>query len=95
MSKSVRIRTEIGKDKSIDVLLEQDFESLEILSLKLLQSDIYTRPCSDYGVIVGRISINDGYGIPNAKVSVFVPLDAVDELDPIKIGRAHVWTPVT
>lgn len=83
MSKSVRIRTEVGKDKQINVLLEQDFESLEILSLKLLQSDIYTRPCSDYGVIVGRVSINNGYGIPNAKVSVFIPLDANDELDPI------------
>ena len=79
MSNSFRIRTEVGKDKSIKVQLEQDFESLEILSLKILQSQIYTRVCSDYGVVVGRVTANNGYGIPNAKVSIFIPLSEDDE----------------
>lgn len=83
MSKSYRIRTTPGVDKSINVLLDQDFEYLEILSLKLLQSEIYTRQCSDYGVIVGRVSVNNGFGIPNAKVSVFIPLDNQDSIDPV------------
>jgi hypothetical protein len=78
MSNSYRIRTQVGVDKYINVELEQDFESLEILSLKILQSQIYTRQCSDYGVVIGRISVNDGYGIPNAKVSVFIPLSEED-----------------
>lgn len=83
MSKSYRIRTTPGVDKSLNVLIDQEFDYLEILSLKLLQSEIYTRQCSDYGVIVGRVSVNNGFGIPNAKVSVFIPLDDQDELDPV------------
>jgi hypothetical protein len=63
MSNSYRIRTQVGVDKSINVQLEQDFEFLEILSLKITQSQIYTRQCSDYGVVVGRLTANDGFSI--------------------------------
>ena len=83
MSNSYRIRTEVGKDKSIKVQLEQDFEFLEILSLKIVQSQVYARPCSDYGVVIGRVSVNDGFGLPNCKVSIFVPLSDEDSLNPI------------
>ncbi len=83
MPKSYRIRTEVGKDKSIKVQLEQDFESLEILSLKILQSDIYNRVCADYGVVIGRITANNGLGLPNCKVSVFIPLTTEDEENPV------------
>jgi hypothetical protein len=83
MPKSYRIRTQVGVDKHINVKLEQDFDFLEILSLKINQSDIYIRPCSDYGVIVGRVSANNGFGLPNAKVSVFIPLSDEDENNPI------------
>jgi len=83
MSKSYRIRTKVGVDTSIKVLIDQEFEHLEILSLKILQTDIYTRQCADYGVIVGRVSVNNGFGVPNAKVSVFIPLDSKDQADPI------------
>jgi len=83
MSKSYRIRTKVGVDTSLKVLIEQEFEHLEILSLKILQSDIYTRQCADYGVVVGRVSVNNGFGLPNAKVSIFLPLDSVDQTNPI------------
>lgn len=83
MPKSYRIRTQVGVDKYINVNLEQDWESLEILSLKILANDVYTRFCSDYGVVTGRVFVNNGFGIPNAKVSVFIPLEAADELDPV------------
>jgi len=83
MSNSYRIRTTPGVDKSVKVTLEQDFEFLEILSLKVLQSQVYTRVCSDYGVIVGRVSVNNGFGIPNAKVSVFIPLEDSDSGNPV------------
>ena len=83
MSKSYRVRTQPGVDKSIKVLIDQEFDYLEILSLKILQSDIYTRQCADYGVIVGRVSVNNGFGIPNVKVSVFIPIDNQDQSDPI------------
>lgn len=83
MPKSYRIRTQPGVDKSIQIKLDQDFEFLEILSLKILQSDIYTRLCSDYGVVVGRVLTNGGTGLPNAKVSVFIPISEEDQLNPI------------
>jgi hypothetical protein len=83
MPKSYRIRTDVGVDKSVNISIDQEFEYLEILSLKVLQSDIYTRVCSDYGVVIGRVSVNDGFGIPNAKVSIFVPLSTEDADNPI------------
>jgi hypothetical protein len=83
MSKSYRIRTKVGVDTSLKVLIEQEFEHLEILSLKILQSDIYTRQCSDYGVIIGRVSVNNGFGVPNAKISIFIPIDSEDQKNPI------------
>jgi len=83
MSKSYRVRTKVGVDTSLKVLIEQEFEHLEILSLKILQSDIYTRQCADYGVIIGRVSVNNGFGIPNAKVSIFIPIDSKDQRNPI------------
>jgi hypothetical protein len=83
MSKSYRIRTSIGTDRNIRVNINQDFDFLEILSLKLRQEDVYTRFCADYGVVAGRVIVNGGYGIPNANVSIFVPLDEIDENDPV------------
>ena len=37
MPKSYRIRTQVGVDKYINVKLDQDFDFLEILSLKINQ----------------------------------------------------------
>lgn len=73
-----RIKTEIGVNKQIDVTLEQDFDFLEILSLKISQQQIYDRNCADYGVVVGRITANNGFGLPNVKVSIFVPIREED-----------------
>ena len=65
MGQSYRIPTEVGVNKTINLQLDQEFEFLEILSIKIQQSDIYTRSCADYGVIVGRVSANNGFGLPN------------------------------
>ena len=83
MPNSYRIRTDLGINKSINVSIDQEFEYLEILSLKVLQSEIYTRVCSDYGVIIGRVSVNNGFGLPNVKVSVFIPLTEEDSVNSI------------
>ena len=83
MPKSYRIRTEVGVDKYINVNLEQDWESLEVLSMKILANDLYTRMCADYGVVVGRVYVNNGFGLPNARVSVFIPLDDADLTNPV------------
>lgn len=82
MGQSYRLRTTPGVDENIVVQVDQDFEQLEVLSLKIRQRDVYPRMCSDYGVVAGRVFANKGYGIPNAKVSIFVPLLPEDENNP-------------
>lgn len=77
--KSYRIRTNIGEDKVVQTSLSQDIEFLEILSLKLNQKDTYKLHVSNYGIIVGRVLANDAFGIPNAKVSIFIKLKDEDK----------------
>lgn len=87
MSNTIRIRTTPnGGDKFVKVKIDQEFDFIEILSLKISQEDAYKKYCSDYGVIVGRVSINNGFGVPNAKVSVFIPLDEIDKNNPLIKG---------
>lgn len=76
-NKSYRIRTTVGRetDSFLDVHLDQDYESLEILSIKISDKDTYKLHNSDYGVIVGRVLANGNFGVPNAKISVFIPAD--------------------
>lgn len=78
-----RINTNLNGDKRVTVELKQDYDLLEILSLKFTQQDAYTSLCADYGVVCGRISVNKGLGVSNARVSIFVPLQEADENDPI------------
>ena len=78
-----RISTNIGKDQKVTVELKQDYDFLEILSLKFTQQEAYTSICADYGVVCGRITANNGLGIPNARVSIFVPLSDEDSEDPV------------
>lgn len=68
--------------KSIPVSLEQDFNIHNALNLNLSNSGNYNRPCGDRGIIVGRVSINNGFGVANAKVSVFIPISAEDRERP-------------
>lgn len=82
MSKSIRIKTTPnGGDKYIKVNLDQDFDFLEVLSLKITQEEAYKNFCSDYGVVVGRVIVSSGFGVPNAKVSIFVPISEEDASD--------------
>ena len=83
MGQSYRIRTELGVNKTVNVSLEQDFEFLEILSLQIQQTDVYNRDCANYGVVVGRVTANNGFGLPNARISVFIPVSDVDESNPL------------
>ena len=79
MSKSIRIRTTPGQSKNVQIKVDQDFDFLEILSLKISQEDLYNTFCANYGVVVGRVIANEGFGVPNSKVSVFVPISSEDE----------------
>ena len=76
-NKSYRIRTTVGQeaDSFLDVHLDQEYDSFEILSLKISDRDTYKLHNADYGVIVGRVLANGNFGVPNAKISVFIPAD--------------------
>ena len=82
-NKTYRIRTKVGddSDKVIQVKLDQHYDSFEILSLKIDQTNNYKTYESDYGVVVGRVLANGGFGIPNAKVSIFIESDGNDNLE--------------
>lgn len=82
-NRTYRIRTKIGDDadKVINVKLDQHYDSFEILSLKINQSNNYKFYESDYGVVVGRVLANGGFGIPNAKVSIFIESDDNDDME--------------
>lgn len=81
MDKSYRIHTNIISDTLLKVNMQQDFDFLEILSLKLRQKDAYRLHSSNYGVIIGRVLANDAFGIPNAKISIFIERDKNDTSD--------------
>lgn len=92
MEKSYRIHTKIASDTVLNVNMQQDFDFLEVLSLKLRQADAYKLHSSNYGVIVGRVLANDAFGIPNAKVSVFVERD---DSDSTELENIYPYTDVT
>ena len=88
MSKSIRVRTTPGNgDKFIKFNIDQDFDFIEILSLKISQEEVYSQFSADYGVLVGRVTTNHGgLGIPNAKVSIFIPISEEDKDNPHIFG---------
>ena len=88
-----RISTNIGKDQKVVVELKNDFDLLEILSLKFTQTEVYSSMCSDYGVVCGRIFVNNGFGVPNARVSIFIPISEEDSNDPV-ISELYPFTTV-
>ena len=91
---NIRIRTQPnGSDQYLQVKIEQDFDFIEVLSLNISQENAYRNFCADYGVVVGRVIINSGFGVPNAKVSIFIPLDTIDAADP-NISGLYPYTTV-
>jgi hypothetical protein len=81
-SKSFRIQTLAGgNDKYLKIKLEQEVNLVEVLSLQINQKDLYASFNGDFGVLIGRIIANGGVGVPNAKVSIFIPISEDDKLN--------------
>lgn len=74
-NKSLRIRTNVGGDKYVSVNLTSEYDTLDILSLKINQRGAYRYHTNTYGVVVGRVLANNGFGVPNAKLSLFIARD--------------------
>lgn len=90
-----RITTNIGRDQKVNVEILHNYDLMEILSLKFSQKDIYASgACSTYGVVVGRVNANSGYGIPNAKISIFIPQKDLDANDPV-ISALYPYQQIT
>jgi hypothetical protein len=81
MNRSQRIELNndnINNDKYLKVRLEENVDTIEFLSMNINTTDVYQNFNADYGVLVGRVIANGGVGIPNAKISVFIPLTDED-----------------
>ena len=81
--KTYRIKTNIDPNKKdsyimIDANLVQDYDTFDILSVKINSVDTYKLHNANYGVVVGRVLANNGFGVPNAKLSIFIPYDSDD-----------------
>lgn len=92
-NKTIRLRTTPGESQNIQFKIEQEFDTLDILSLKITQDEAYRNFCSDYGVVVGRVIANDGFGVENAKISVFIPITNEDQENPV-ISTLYPYTTV-
>lgn len=90
-NKSYRIRTNVGDSTNINVNLTQDYDTFEILSLKVGTQGMYKLHNSNYGVIVGRVLANQGFGVPNAKISVFIEAE-FDESVSNQISTIYPFT---
>jgi hypothetical protein len=73
--KYTRIKMDVGNpsEKYVTVQLTQSFDYLQFLSLKLSDTDIYRVFNADYGVVAGRVLASEGVGLPNCRVSIFIP----------------------
>lgn len=94
LNKSYRIRTRVGRDVvddflTIDESLMQEYDTFEVLSVNIKSTDAYRLHNSSTGIIVGRVLANNGFGIPNAKISIFVRVDNEETAD---IGYLYPYT---
>ena len=93
-NKTYRIRTDIGDKLKVDYItldtnILQDYDTFDILSLKIDSVDTYKLHNANYGVVVGRVLANNGFGIPNAKISIFIEADSEDGL---KVNDLYPFT---
>lgn len=86
-NKTYRINTKIGADNKNDININlnvlQEYDILEILSLKIGTENVYKTHTSGYGCIVGRVLANGGVGVPNAKISIFIEANDSTNTDDI------------
>lgn len=77
----MRIETKVKPEENqyLRIKLEQDFDVLSVLSLSIYGVDSYPNPCSDWGVIMGRIVDKNNFPMVNVKVGLIEKIDGVDK----------------
>ena len=91
-TKAVRIPMKPGdkKERFVQFKLDSNFQFLDFLSLRLAETDAYRLFRSDYGVVAGRIIGNEGIGIPNCRISLFVPRRPFELIDGNEVLRTDL-----
>lgn len=79
----IRVDNNNYKKSYIQFDMQRDVSYLSALSLKINQSELYRFHDANYGVLIGRVIANGGFGVPNAKISVFIPLSDEDAENPL------------
>ena len=92
-NKTLRIHTSVGNASNVSIQLNQSYDTFEILSLKLREEDVYKLHSANYGVIVGRVEANGGFGVPNAKISIFI--EGEFDNDNIELSTIYPYTSTT
>ena len=86
MSDNKSYRIKINKNEEyadINLNLEQDIDIFEILSLKIDSRNLYKMQTSNYGCVAGRVLANNGIGVPNVKLSIFIAADGETKADSV------------
>lgn len=92
----VRLRTEAGneKDSFVQLPLTENFDYLDVLSLELAQRELYQLRHADYGVVAGRVIANEGIGVPNCRVSIFIAVSGSEPADQL-LAQRYPWAAVS
>lgn len=85
-NQTYRIRTVVGTNSpdytnELKIHISQKYDTFEIMSMKISSNDSYRLHNADYGVVAGRVIANNGFGIPNAKISIFFAADDNDDIE--------------
>lgn len=75
----ISVRNNDFEGSFVNFEMQRDVSYLQMLSLNINQEDLYRLYNAPYGVLAGRVVANGGFGVPNAKISIFIPLSEDDE----------------
>lgn len=94
-NKTYKVKVDLNnpKETNIKIELNSRIDEMNFLTLKLTQEDLYQTINSDFGVIIGRVIANNGIGVSNAKISIFIPIDEND-LNNSVINSIYPYTTV-
>lgn len=78
-----RLKTKILPEQNqyLTVKIDQNFDSLDILTLSIYGTDVYPNPCGDWGVVIGRVVDSNNFPMENVKIGYIIDLDEDDSND--------------
>ena len=75
----IRMPLKAGAEETyVTTYLPRTTRSLRLLSLEISAEGLYRFYDADHGVVAGRVIANDGVGVPNCRISLFLPKNAAE-----------------